>query len=204
MKVECPAGSHAGAAGHHWFGDLPIAQAVPGARHPESSGTRRHLPPPRSPGRPLSAEGGPRLPLSRGRATDLRPGRLRSARPSKLWCVPEELLAARELVREVYMDEEVERHVVQLVNATRRPENQGLGHLKPLIGFGASPAPPSDWPWPAKCRLHVRTRSYVIQRTSECRDERVAPQAGLTFEAEAEDISQEQIVTEILDQVQVP
>ena len=49
------------------------------------------------------------------------------------------LLAARELVREVYMDEKVERYIVQLVQATRRPENQGMGHLSPLIGFGASP-----------------------------------------------------------------
>ena len=63
---------------------------------------------------------------------------------------PEALLAARELVREVYMDEKVERYIVQLVNATRRPENQGLGHLKPLIGLAPRPGPPSAWPWRAK------------------------------------------------------
>ena len=61
----------------------------------------------------------------------------------------EALLAARELVREVYMDEKVERYIVQLVQATRRPENQGMGHLSPS-SVGASPGRPSAWPSPAR------------------------------------------------------
>ena len=79
---------------------------------------------------------------------------------------PDELLQARELVREVYMDEKVERYIVQLVNATRRPENQGLGHLKPLIGFGASPRATIGLALAGKPRPSCRAGDTSFQRTS--------------------------------------
>jgi len=117
----------------------------------------------------------------------------------------EALLAARELVREVYMDEKVERYIVQLVNATRRPENQGLGHLKPLIGFGASPRATIGLALAGKAKAFMSGRGYVIPEDIRSVAMSVlCHRIGLTFEAEAEEISQEQIVTEILDQVQVP
>ena len=118
---------------------------------------------------------------------------------------PDGLLAARELVREVYMDEKVERYIVQLVQATRRPENHGIGHLAPLIGYGASPRATIGLALAGKARAFMSQRGYVIPEdiravTMDVLRHRI----GLTFEAEAEEIRQEQIVTEILDQVQVP
>ncbi|MGB0511219.1 MAG: AAA family ATPase, partial [Flavobacteriales bacterium] len=115
------------------------------------------------------------------------------------------LLAARELVREVYMDEKVERYIVQLVQATRRPENQGMGHLSPLIGFGASPRATIGLALAGKARAFMAHRGYVIPEDIRAvAMDVLRHRIGLTFEAEAEDIRQEQIVTEILDQVQVP
>ena len=103
------------------------------------------------------------------------------------------------------MDEKVERYIVQLVNATRRPENQGLGHLKPLIGFGASPRATIGLAMAGKAKAFMSGRGYVIPEDIRSVAMSVLRhRIGLTFEAEAEDISQEQIVTEILDQVQVP
>lgn len=118
---------------------------------------------------------------------------------------PETLLQARELVRDVYMDEKVERYIVNLVQATRRPENHGMGHLKPLIGFGASPRASIGLALAGKARAFMSHRGYVIPE--DIRNVAMGVlrhRIGLTFEAEAEDIRQEQIVTEILDQVQVP
>ncbi|MBK12869.1 MAG: ATPase [Crocinitomicaceae bacterium] len=118
---------------------------------------------------------------------------------------PDALLNARELVREVYMDEKVERYIVQLVHATRRPENQGMGHLAPLIGFGASPRATIGLALAGKARAFMSQRGYVIPEDIRAvAMDVLRHRIGLTFEAEAEEIRQEQIVTEILDQVQVP
>ena len=118
---------------------------------------------------------------------------------------PQDILTARELVREVYMDEKVERYIVNLVQATRRPENHGLGHLAPLIGFGASPRASIGLALAGKARAFMAQRGYVIPEDIRgVAMDVLRHRIGLTFEAEAEDIRQEQIVTEILDQVQVP
>lgn len=118
---------------------------------------------------------------------------------------PDALLHARELVREVYMDEKVERYIVQLVHATRRPENHGMGHLAPLIGFGASPRATIGLALAGKARAFMFQRGYVIPEDIRAvAMDVLRHRIGLTFEAEAEEIRQEQIVTEILDQVQVP
>jgi len=118
---------------------------------------------------------------------------------------PDALLNARELVREVYMDEKVERYIVQLVHATRRPENHGMGHLATLIGFGASPRATIGLALAGKARAFMSQRGYVIPEDIRAvAMDVLRHRIGLTFEAEAEEIRQEQIVTEILDQVQVP
>ena len=118
---------------------------------------------------------------------------------------PEQIRAARELVREVYMDEKVERYIVNLVQATRRPENHGLGHLSPLIGFGASPRASIGLALAGKARAFMAHRGYVIpEDIRSVAMDVLRHRIGLTFEAEAEEIRQEQIVTEILDHVQVP
>lgn len=118
---------------------------------------------------------------------------------------PEQIRTARELVREVYMDEKVERYIVNLVHATRRPENHGLGHLSPLISFGASPRASIGLAMAGKARAFMAHRGYVIPEDIRAvAMDVLRHRIGLTFEAEAEEIQQEQIVTEILDQVQVP
>ncbi len=118
---------------------------------------------------------------------------------------PEDIVQARKLVREVYLDEKIERYIVTLVQATRKPENHGLGHLGPLIGFGASPRATIGLAMAGKARAFMAHRGYVIPEDIRAvAMEVMRHRIGLTFEAEAEEIKQEQIVTEILDQVQVP
>ena len=118
---------------------------------------------------------------------------------------PEDIVAARALVREVYMDEKIERYIVTLVQATRKPENHGMGHLGPLIGFGASPRATIGLAIAGKARAFMAHRGYVIPEDIRAvAMDVLRHRIGLTFEAEAEEIRQEQIVTEILDQVQVP
>ena len=118
---------------------------------------------------------------------------------------PEEIVAARKLVREVDMDEKIERYIVTLVQATRKPENHGMGHLEPLIGFGASPRATIGLAMAGKARAFMAHRGYVIPEDIRAvAMDVLRHRIGLTFEAEAEEIRQEQIVTEILDQVQVP
>ena len=118
---------------------------------------------------------------------------------------PEDIVKARKLVREVYLDEKIERYIVTLVQATRKPENHGLGHLGPLIGFGASPRATIGLAMAGKARAFMAHRGYVIPEDIRAvAMDVMRHRIGLTFEAEAEEIQQEQIVTEILDQVQVP
>ena len=118
---------------------------------------------------------------------------------------PEDLLRGRQLVREIYMDEKVERYIVDLVFATRRPENHGLGHLNPLIGFGASPRASIGLGIASKAHAFLQHRGYVLpEDVRAVAMDVMRHRVGLTFEAEAENISQEQIITEIMDNVQVP
>ena len=116
-----------------------------------------------------------------------------------------EVLAARELVRGIYMDEKVEKYIVDLVFATRSPENVGLGHLTELIGFGASPRASIGLGIAAKAHAFLNHRGYVIpEDVRAVAMDVMRHRIGLTFEAEAENITQEQIVTEIMDMVVVP
>ena len=116
-----------------------------------------------------------------------------------------DILAARELVRGIYMDEKVEKYIVDLVFATRSPENIGLGHLTELIGFGASPRASIGLGIAAKAHAFLNHRGYVVPEDVRAVSMDVLRhRIGLTFEAEAENITQEQIVTEIMDMVVVP
>jgi len=116
-----------------------------------------------------------------------------------------EVLAARELVRGIYMDEKVEKYIVDLVFATRSPENVGLGHLTELIGFGASPRASIGLGIAAKAHAFLNHRGYVVpEDVRAVAMDVLRHRIGLTFEAEAENITQEQIVTEIMDMVVVP
>ncbi len=116
-----------------------------------------------------------------------------------------EVLEARDLVRGIYMDEKVEKYIVDLVFATRSPENVGLGHLTELIGFGASPRASIGLGIAAKAHAFLNHRGYVIpEDVRTVAMDVMRHRIGLTFEAEAENITQEQIVTEIMDMVVVP
>ncbi len=118
---------------------------------------------------------------------------------------PEDIVKARQLVREVYMDEKIEQYIVDIVFATRNPEDYGIGHLKQLIGFGASPRASISMAVASKAYAFMQRRGYVIPEDvrAVCMDV-LRHRIGITYEAEAENINQEQIITEILNKVEVP
>lgn len=116
-----------------------------------------------------------------------------------------EILNARELVRQVYVDEKVENYILDIVFATRFPEKYNLQKLKPLIGFGGSPRASINLTLGAKAYAFLNRRGYVIPEDvrSICKDV-LRHRIGLTYEAEAENINVEQIIDEILRMVNVP
>ena len=118
---------------------------------------------------------------------------------------PEDIIKARQTVREVYMDEKIEQYIVDIVFASRNPEDYGLGHLRPLISFGGSPRASIGIALAAKAYAFINRRGFVVPEDvrSVCMDV-MRHRIGLTFEAEAEEITQEQIITEILNKVEVP
>ena len=116
-----------------------------------------------------------------------------------------EILNARELVRQVYMDEKVEQYIIDIVFATRFPETYNLNKLKPLISFGGSPRASINLALASKAYAYLNKRGYVIPEDIRniCKDV-LRHRIGLTYEAEAENINVEMIITEILKAVNVP
>ena len=116
-----------------------------------------------------------------------------------------QIIEARRLVRRIYLDEKVEKYIIDLVFATRSPENVGLGHLTELISFGASPRASIGLGIAAKAHAFMDHRGYVTpEDVRAVAMDVLRHRVGLTFEAEAENITQEHIVTEIMDSVIVP
>jgi len=118
---------------------------------------------------------------------------------------PEDIVRARELVREVYMDEKIEKYIVDIVYATRTPEDYGLGNLKDLISFGASPRASISLSLAAKAYAFIKRRGYVIPEDVRA----VCPEVlrhriGLTYEAEAENVTTENIIEQVINAVIVP
>jgi MoxR-like ATPase len=118
---------------------------------------------------------------------------------------PQEILRARKSVRRVYMDEKIERYIVDIVFATRTPGEYGLGSLQPLISYGASPRASINLALASKAHAFLKRRGYVIPEDvrSICLDV-LRHRIGLTYEAEAEGLNQEDIVHRILNAVEVP
>ena len=118
---------------------------------------------------------------------------------------PEDIVRARQVVRDVYMDEKIERYIVDIVYATRTPEEYGLGKLKDLISFGGSPRASISLAMAAKAFAFIRRRGYVIPEDvrAVC-NEVLRHRIGLTYEAEAENVTTEQIIAEVINAVQVP
>ncbi|GAB5408021.1 MAG: AAA family ATPase [Balneolaceae bacterium] len=118
---------------------------------------------------------------------------------------PKTIMEARNVVNEIYMDEKVEKYIVDLVFATRKPKNYGLDDLSDLIGFGASPRATINLNLASRAQAFMEHRAYVTPEdvrviAMDVLRHRIIP----TFEAEAEDISSEDIVEKIMSTVQVP
>jgi MoxR-like ATPase len=103
------------------------------------------------------------------------------------------------------MDEKIERYIVDLVFATRNPEDCGLGHLQNLIAFGASPRASIGLGMASKAHAFLQQRGFVTpEDVRAVAMDVMRHRIGTTFEAEAENISSEQILTELMDHVEVP
>ncbi|WP_300728165.1 AAA family ATPase [uncultured Rikenella sp.] len=115
------------------------------------------------------------------------------------------ILQAREVVAQVYMDEKIERYIVDIIFATREPAEYGLDRLAMMIGYGCSPRASIALAKAAKAYAFIKRRGYVIPEDvrAVCPDV-MRHRIGLTYEAEAENITSEDIITEILNAVEVP
>jgi MoxR-like ATPase len=116
-----------------------------------------------------------------------------------------QILSAQDTVREVYMDEKIENYILNLVFATRYPENYKLDAIKPLISFGASPRGSINLATAAKCHAFLKHRGYVIpEDVRAVIYDVLRHRIGLTYEAEAENITSEDLITQIINEVEVP
>lgn len=118
---------------------------------------------------------------------------------------PADIMKARELVREVYMDEKIESYITDIIFATRYPEQYGLDNLEPMVGYGASPRGSINLAAAAKAYAFMRRRGYVIpEDVRAVAMDVLRHRIGLTYEAEAENITAEELVSEVLNRVDVP
>ena len=118
---------------------------------------------------------------------------------------PSEIIEAREIVQKVYLDEKIERYIVDIVFATRFPQDYGLGELKEMISFGASPRASISLALAARAYAFLKQRGYVIPEDvrAVCHDV-LRHRIGLSYEAEANNMTAEEIISEILNKVEVP
>jgi MoxR-like ATPase len=117
----------------------------------------------------------------------------------------EQILKAREAANEVYMDEKIEKYILDIIFATRYPERYNLSQLKPLISFGASPSGSINLAKAAKCYAFIKRRGYVIPEDVRAMVYDVLRhRIGITYEAEAENISSVDIINSIINEIEVP
>ena len=118
---------------------------------------------------------------------------------------PEDIVKARKVVEDVYMDEKIEKYIVDIIFATRTPKEYNLDRLASLIAYGGSPRASISLAKAARAYAFIRRRGYVIPEDvrAVCHDV-LRHRIGLTYEAEAENITSEEIITEILNNVIVP
>jgi len=117
----------------------------------------------------------------------------------------QEVLQARDLTRQIYMDEKVEHYILDIVFATRTPEKYKLEKLKPLIAYGGSPRASINLALAAKANAFLNKRGYVIPEDVRAISKDVLRhRIGLTYEAEAENVKAEQVVDDVLRAIQVP
>ena len=112
---------------------------------------------------------------------------------------------AQATVREIYMDEKIEKYILDLIFATRYPEKYNLAEIKPLISFGASPRGSINLATAAKCHAFLKHRGYVIpEDVREVIYDVLRHRIGLTYEAEAENVTSEDLISQIINEVEVP
>jgi len=117
----------------------------------------------------------------------------------------EQIIRARDAAREVYMDEKIEKYILDIIFATRYPEKFNLPDLKGLISFGASPRGSINLAMAAKCYAFIKRRGYVIpEDVRAVVHDVLRHRIGITYEAEAENITSEDIINQIVNQVEVP
>ncbi|MFN2262128.1 MAG: AAA family ATPase [Psychroflexus sp.] len=117
----------------------------------------------------------------------------------------EQILKAQEAVKDVYMDEKIEKYILDLVFATRYPEKYRLEEIKPLISFGASPRGSINLATSAKCYAFIKRRGYVIpEDVRAVVMDVLRHRIGITYEAEAENITSEDLIAKIVNEVEVP
>ena len=116
-----------------------------------------------------------------------------------------QVIKAQKAAREVYMDEKIEKYIIDLIFATRYPEQYGLEDLKPLISFGASPRGSINLTTAAKCYAFIKRRGYVVpEDVRAVVHDVLRHRIGITYEAEAENITSEDIINRIVNIVEVP
>ena len=116
-----------------------------------------------------------------------------------------QILKAQEAVREVYMDEKIEKYILDIIFATRYPEKYKLADLKPLISFGASPRGSINLATAAKCYAFIKHRGYVIpEDVRAVVYDVLRHRIGITYEAEAENITSVDIINKIVNEIEVP
>lgn len=116
-----------------------------------------------------------------------------------------QILNAQKAVRDVYMDEKIEKYILDIIFATRYPEKYRLADLKPLISFGASPRGSINLATAAKCYAFIKRRGYVIpEDVRAIVHDVLRHRIGITYEAEAENITSEDIINKIVNEIEVP
>jgi len=116
-----------------------------------------------------------------------------------------QILKAQDAVREVYMDEKIEKYILDIIFATRYPEKYKLGDLKALISFGASPRGSINLATAAKCYAFIKRRGYVIpEDVRAVVHDVLRHRIGITYEAEAENVTSEDIINKIVNEIEVP
>ena len=116
-----------------------------------------------------------------------------------------QILSAQKAVRDVYMDEKIEKYILDIIFATRYPEKYKLGDLKPLISFGASPRGSINLSLAAKCYAFIKRRGYVIpEDVRAVVHDVLRHRIGITYEAEAENVTSEDIINKIVNEIEVP
>jgi MoxR-like ATPase len=118
---------------------------------------------------------------------------------------PEAILAARGVIGEIYMDEKIEKYILDIVFATRSPKQYNLGNLSQLISYGASPRASINLALGAKAYAFVKRRGYVIPEDVRAISlDVLRHRVAVTYEAEAEEVTSEQVVQEVLNKIEVP